>query len=716
MSQNLALKLRCPAIPVKRVERPHLIERLNQGLALGRQITLVSAPAGFGKTSCISAWVAESSLPTAWFALDATDDDPGRFFDYFIAALQTIDSNIGVEIAGVLRAGQLPAADIISTTLINDLLDLKMRFLLVLDDFQVIQDNFILEIIGTLLKNPVPAMHLVLLTREDPPLALARLRGNNRMTEIRAADLRFRIAETENFLNGVMTMGLSEMDISALELRTEGWIVGLQLAAIAMQSPLTRRETFNPSSFIAALSGSHRFILSYLTEEVLNGLPQSLQQFLLQTASLERLNADLCNAVCQRTDSQAMLAHLFGANLFLEPLDDEEHWYRYHQLFADLLQEMQRSLIPEKIALLHQRASQWYEAQGMVNEAIQHALAGADYRTMVRIIEGNALNMLMEWHIKTVEGWMAAVPDEFCVESPLANLAFAWIHLLRGHPEQAYTYFERLQDMFSDPHFEGQKDTSLKARWFAMQCMLLNAYGKTNESITLGQQALEIAPATDLHLQSLIYLGMAGAYQLMDDYQNAVDAFQMILRNGQTAKNIVTELLGLSGIALLAIQHGQLKLAFELASQAIERMEASGILPPICSGLYGELGTIYYQWFQIDQAHHYFKRAIQVSALSGYSDAELYYGVVLSQLNMIEGNIEAAAEEIQRSAALMQVEAPAAVREEVLYQQIRIYLAQDRLSSAERILAEFRQEGVEKPFLSRVNFHIRRSKMDRVRH
>jgi LuxR family maltose regulon positive regulatory protein len=384
-----------------------------------------------------------------------------------------------------------------------------------------------------------------------------------------------------------------------------------------------------------------------------------------------------------------LLARLYRANLFLIPLDDEEHWYRYHRLFADLLQELQKSQIPEQIAMLHQRASHWYEEQGMVNEAIQHALAGADYPTTVRIIEGNALSMLMEWHIKTVEGWMAAVPIEFCAESPLANLAFAWIHLLRGHPEHAFPYLERLQNMFSDPQFEGHADKTLKAKWFAMQCMLLNAQGKTSESINLGQEALKIAPTSDLHLHSMIHLGLAGAYQLMDDYQKATNAFKMILRNGQMANNIVTELLGLSGIALLAIQHGQLKLAFELATQAIERMENAGILPPISTGLFGELGTIYYQWYQLDQAHAYFQRAIQVSILSGYSDAELFYGVILSQLCLIENNIEGAAEAIQKSAALMQVEAPAAVREEVLSQQIRVYLAQDRLNSAEIVLTEF---------------------------
>jgi LuxR family maltose regulon positive regulatory protein len=681
MSTLLATKLRRPATSPKRIQRPHLIQRLNDGLHSGRQVTLVSAPAGFGKTTCISEWINAVDLPTAWLSLDPADDDPGRFFTYLIAALQQVDANVGREIEGILRAGQLPPAEAIGTTLLNDLLAWEDRCLLILDDFQVIQDHFILQILEQLITNLPSALHLILITREDPSLPLARLRANNQLTEIRAADLRFTDCEADQFLNDLLGLSLSRSDIAALADRTEGWIVGLQLAGLSL------RDRTDSTRFIANLSGSHRFILSYLTEEVLNRQPEDIQRFLLQTSILDRLNGDLCDAVTDRTDSHSLLQQLFTANLFLIPLDDEGHWYRYHQLFADLLRDRHSALLKDHTIELHRRASQWFIQSGMVSDAIEHALAATDYATAVHLIEDHAMDMLMQWHIKTVNGWVQAIPAEWCLHSARANLAFAWLHMMRGAYDQAAPYLQRLYALFSNQQPSADTaDPALAAKWLAIQSMLLNAQGKPAESIALCSRALMLSPEDDGRVRSLIYLALANAYQQLDDYVHAVDAFQMIIRYGRAATNSVSELLGSSGLALLAIQHGQLHFAYDLASQGIERVERSGSLPPISTAVYGELGVIHYQWHQLEQAHHYFRRAIQVSALSGYSDAELFYGVILSRLFHIEGNLEAAARELQKAVDLMQVVAPAAVREEVVAQQVRIYLAQNRLAAAEALL------------------------------
>lgn len=355
-------------------------------------------------------------------------------------------------------------------------------------------------------------------------------------------------------------------------------------------------------------------------------------------------------------------------------------------MFGDLLRDLLNTRHKDRVADLHRRASEWYAQAGMVSEAIQHALAAGDYATAVHLIESHAMDMLMQWHVKTVEGWMRAIPAEWCAQSPQANLAFAWMHFLRGNPAGALPYLERLQSMFSDPQASEGVDSSLKAKWLALQSMLLNAQARPEESLALGKQALEIAPKEDIHVRSLVYLGLASAYQQLDDYPQAVEAFQRIIRHGRAATNSVAEMLGISGLALLVIQHGQLHLAFEIVSEGVEKMERSGALPPISTALYGELGEIHYKWHQLEQAHRYFRRAIQVSALSGYSDAELYYGVILSRLYQIEGDLEAAAREIQKAVDLMRVEAPAAVREEVISQQVRIYLAQDRPAAAAAIL------------------------------
>jgi LuxR family transcriptional regulator, maltose regulon positive regulatory protein len=393
MPNLLAMKLHQPAPPPRRVERARLIEHLNAGLQAGRQVTLLSAPAGFGKTVCASEWLENIDLPTAWLSLDAADDEPGRFFSYLVAALQSIDPRLGAEIDGALRSGALPPAEVISTALINDLLAFSGRLLLAIDDFHHIQDRAIYQVFEQLVSTQPPGLHLVLLTREDPTLPLARLRANNRLTELRAADLSFTRPEVDRFLNHVLGLSLSELDTAALAERTEGWIAGLQLAGLSL------RDRTDPSLFIANLSGSHRFILNYLTEEVLSQQPQDIQQFLLQTAILERLNGDLCNAVSGRTDSHTLLETLFNANLFLIALDDESHWYRYHHLFAGLLGERHKALPSEERAELHRRASQWYagaaaqraylhpnERAAFAGDAIQHALAANDYASALQLI------------------------------------------------------------------------------------------------------------------------------------------------------------------------------------------------------------------------------------------------------------------------------------------------------------------------------------------
>lgn len=680
MTTLLTTKLHQPASPIKCVKRPHLIQRLNAGLESGHQIILVSASAGFGKTTCISEWVNTINCwPVTWLSLDTTDDDPGRFFTYLLAALQKVDEHLGYEIEGLLRAGQLPPVEIISAVLVNDLMKLGEPFLLVLDDFQVIQDAFILQVLGTLVDNLPKALHLVILTREDPPLPLARLRARNQLTEIRVGELRFSRPEIERFLQEATGLSLSQMDLEILEERTEGWAAGLHLAGLSI------RDQSDPSGFISKLSGSQRFILNYLTEEVLNQQPENVLRFLLQTSILDRLREDLCNAVTKRSDSGELLEQLFTNNLFITPLDDEGYWYRYHHLFANLLRELQSKRQKEETAELHQRASQWYAQAGMISEAIQHALAGSDYETAVHLIELHAMDLLVQWHVKTVEGWMRAVPSEWIAQSPKANLAFAWLYLMRGNPSPAFPYLERLKTLFPGPQ-TNEGDPVIKARWLVLQSMLLNAQGNPKESLTLADQALEIVSKNEGNILSQIYLEMANAYQQLDDYPHAVEAFQNITQYSQDVGNSVLEMLGIAGMALLAIQHGELHFAYKIVSTGIERMENSGVLPPISTALYGELGELHYQWHQLEQAHESFQRAIKVSTLSGYSDAALYYGVILSRLFQIAGDLDGAIREIQKTVALMQVDAPAVVEEEIITQQVRVYLAQGHLAAAEATL------------------------------
>ncbi|MGE5549520.1 MAG: LuxR C-terminal-related transcriptional regulator [Bacteroidota bacterium] len=675
----LQTKLRLPTLPPKRVQRPQLIKRLHEGLESGRKITLVSAPAGFGKTTLIAEWVYALDVPVAWLSLDPSDDDPGRFFAYLIAALQKVDAHIGREIEGVLRAGQLPPGEILSTAIINDIHDFVGRFLLVLDDLQVIQDLFILQVLEKLVAYLPDPLHLVLLTREDPSLPLARLRANNQLTEIRAGDLRFTGPEADRYLHEVMDLSLSETDVATLADRTEGWIVGLQLAGLSV------RDREDPSGFIATLSGSHRFILSYLTEEVLGRQPEEIRLFLLQTSVLDRLNGDLCNAVTGRTDGAALLEKLFAANLFLIPLDDEQRWYRYHHLFADLLRGLLCTGQNDTMASLHRRASHWYEQVGLSGEAIRHVLAAADYAAAVRLVESHAMGIIIQGYTKTVESWMQAIPPAWSAQSPRTNLAFAWMYLMRGAYARALPYVERLRAIFADAK-TGEEDASLTAEWLALQAMLLNAEGKPAESLALSDRALAAVPEMESHVRSLIHMGRAGAYQMMDDYEHAVEAFQLIILHSRAAADFVPEMLGYAGLVQLAIHHGRLQFAFEIASRGVERVGRSGALSPVIAAVHGALGYVHYQWQQIEQARGYFQRAIQLSTLGGFSDAEISYWVILSRLLQMEGDLEASAAEIQKAVDLMRAVAPAWVREEVVSQQVRVYLAQGRVAAAEAAL------------------------------
>src|SRR5512146_1709397 len=340
----LATKLFIPLARPGIVPRPHLIERLNAGVAGGSKLTLISASAGFGKTTLVSEWIANCGRPVAWLSLDEGDNDPTRFLVYLVAAFQTIGANIGKGMSEILQSPQLPPIESILTILLNDITAMKDNFILVLDDYHVIDSQPVDQSLAFLVDHLPPQMHLVITTREDPSLPLPRYRARGQLTELRAADLRFTPEEAGAFLNQMMNLNLSAEDIAALETRTEGWIAGLQLAALSLQA----RDDI--ARFIQAFTGSHRFVLDYLVEEVLQRQPEPIRSFLLQTALLDRLCAPLCNAVTEREDGKEMLDVLERSNLFLIPLDDKRQWYRYHYLFADVLQTHLMEALPGSVA------------------------------------------------------------------------------------------------------------------------------------------------------------------------------------------------------------------------------------------------------------------------------------------------------------------------------------------------------------------------------
>ena len=595
MEYTLSLKTHRPAPLAARVSRLAILQRLNAGLENDCPMTLISAPAGFGKTACLAEWLAGVPYPIGWISLDENDQDPGRFFSALAATLQATGSAAGNEcftnidqIARILRSGQIPPAQAIASAFITDILAYPSRILLVLDDFHHIQDRFILEVFEILLSNlfqtstPQP-LHLVLSSREDPPIPLARLRANKRLTEIRAEDLRFSPADATQLLNEIMGLSLNNQDISTLQDRTEGWPAGLQLAGLSL------RGSSDPTAFVRNLSGSQRFILNYLTEEVLNHQPEDMKQFLLETAILDRLCGDLCNAVTLRKDSHLVLEQMVASNLFLVPLDEAQRWYRYHHLFADLLRNRGSIVLSGKAAELHLRAAGWFEQAArsastsgdraaLISAGIRHALTAEDYATAVRFIETYALDMLNQWYARTIEEWLQALPAHWRMKSPMTSLAFARMYLMRGDFFQAVPYLERLKEIFANP-LEGQSSgitPALQAEWLAMQATLLLGQKQPGAALQLAAQALNIAPPDNPRVLCQVHLSIANAYQQMNDTPRAEEAFQRLIQLGRAASDPVTELWGVSALALMMIEQGRLRRGYDLALQGAEQMERSG--------------------------------------------------------------------------------------------------------------------------------------------
>jgi LuxR family transcriptional regulator, maltose regulon positive regulatory protein len=411
------------------VPRPRLLEQLDRGLA--SSVTIVSAPAGFGKSTLLAVWLAEAAggggePAGAWLSLDSGDNDPALFWAYVVASLRTIAPDVGAEVLALVETPGPVSPQALLTGLLNDLAGVAGELVLVIDDYHVIETRAVHDGLAFLVANMPPNVHLVLASRADPPLPLARLRARGDLTEVRAADLRFTAEEASDYLTRAMELPLTAQQITTLDNRTEGWIAALQLAALSM------RGRHDIADFVAGFAGDDRYIVDYLVEEVLQNQPPEVRSFLLHTSILGRMNAPLCDAVTERDDSRAMLEALDRANLFLLPLDDHRQWYRYHHLFAEVLQARLLEEQPDDVPRLHRRASAWHEQHGEQDSAIQHALAASDHALAARLIETAMPAIAKDRREATLRGWMEALPDEIFRTRPVLSLGFAGALLSTG--------------------------------------------------------------------------------------------------------------------------------------------------------------------------------------------------------------------------------------------------------------------------------------------
>ena len=493
----LTTKLFVPPLRPKIIPRPRLIEQLNAGLY--RKLTLVSAQAGFGKTTIISQWIHSCDRPIGWFSIDEQDSEPQNFLAYLVATLETISADTVPQTTILLQAQPPSSSDVILTTLLNELATFQSPFILVLDDYHRITSPAIDDLLLFLIEHMPPQMHLVITTREDPQLPLPRLRVRGQMTELRVSDLRFTVEEAADFLQQGMGLSLSAENVAALEARTEGWIAGLQLAALALQTKDRDQADVDKNTFIKTFTDGHHFILDYLVEEVLANQSDEVRDFLLQTAILKRLSSPLCDTVTGKDGSKAVLNHLLHDNLFLIPLDYDRTWYRYHHLFADVLKAHARNHHQGQIADWHRRASKWYAQNGSAADAIYHALAAPDFELAAGQIELVWRRMDRSFQEKTWLSWTQALPEAFIRTRPVLCTGYAWALLDTGQLEQielVKSLLDQAERWLESPTsdmvvVDQQEFASLPATIAAARAYMAQAVGDLPATMRYAQQTLD---------------------------------------------------------------------------------------------------------------------------------------------------------------------------------------------------------------------------------
>ena len=634
----LTTKLSIPPMRLDGVFRPRLIKQIDQGVT--RKLTLISAPAGFGKTTLIASWLhrlgdrQQDGPRVAWLSLEDDDNDPIHFFTHFIAALQTIDSGVGQTARPFLEMPRIPKLNHLMTLLINDLAMLQGQSVLVLDDYHLINYPELQAAVAFFLEHLPSHFHLIIATREEPLLPLPRLRAKWEVTEIRLQDLRFTCGETEVFLNRTMGLALTAEAAQTLEDRTEGWVAGLQMAALSL-----RGETRTPGSEAAAwevdaFSGGHRYIIDYLAAEVLRLQTVEFRNFLRQTSILDRFNAALCDAVTGRDDSETMLAQLEQANLFLIPLDNERHWYRYHHLFADFLRTELTEL--EQLAL-HCEASRWHEAHGLTSEAIKHALAAHDPLAAVRLIRDNAEETLRNGGFATILGWVNALPEETVRTNNDMLVHKGWILYLKGEIATAETYAALAIENLRADAPPIQRGMLLSFRSY----LAINR-GDPPQAAHFAQEALELLGDTESHYRACALSHLGQAQRLMGDRETAIETLRQAIALGQRFGNHLVMLEALAYLTMLLYQQGELSEAILLCEQAASRcLDARGNPVPAAGLAYVSLGILYYEINDLSRAHHYLTTSIDLCLKMGIVHSALLGQCTLAKLYYVRGETKA---------------------------------------------------------------------------
>lgn len=676
----LHTKLFIPSPRPDLVYRSRLIKRLDQGLQPGCKLNLLSAPAGYGKTTLVSNWLSTLNYPIAWLSLDAEDNDLRRFWTYVIAALQSIQPELGQTELTLLQTTQLAPIENLLTNLINQITELPDRFILVLDDYHLIDNTELHHSLNFLLDHFPSELHLVIITREDPALPLPQMRVKGQIQELRAKDLCFTGEESAQFFKHRMNIDLRAEEIAVLEQRTEGWIAGLQMAALSMQ------EVDDRTDFIEDFAGDDRYVVDYLIEEVIKRQPGHIQEFLMRTAILTRLTAPLCDALVGGHTSIDVLSYLEETNLFLIPLDNKRQWYRYHQLFGDLLLYRLRDKIGvEGINKLHQSAGGWYAENGLINEAIHHFLAAEAYPQAADMMESMVIKVIVQGQLNQVLTWLSQLPEDFIRKRPLLCVSHAWVLSVTG--QGAIAVESRLKDA------ERILPVTSQAQTREIQALILNvrAYLARNQgNITLAiqhlRQSIDLLEADNLIMRCSVNLNLGFSYSILGQLKLAEQALSAAVSDGRAANAVYLTLLAMATRGIVFVAQGKLRKANHIYREAISYglAQNKGHPFPPAGYAYAGLGLVLCEQNDLDAAEQLLTQAIEFGELIGDWSMKRRGLLPLAWLKQIQGDHVAAQDLWQRALDVVHQAGSSRIESQVMVHQVRLWLIQAAMFPSDR--------------------------------
>lgn len=700
----LETKINVPPVRSGLIYRSRLVDYLHAGLNRGIKLFLISAPAGSGKSTLASAWVAhvlanvvfssdQKSLKFSWLSLYPADNEHSRFWIHLIAALQVSFPDLGESELRMLSFSQVPPLESILTSLLNQIGTHSERIVLILDDYHLITEPSIHEGISFILEHMPANMHLALVTRADPPLPLNRLRVLNQLLEIRSVDLSLTLPELKLFIIDGMGLELSEGDLAALEDRTEGWAAGVQLASVLLLDERSKAEAsqigMRLSALVTRLSGRHHLIADYLVDEVLSRQPDEIQRFLLESSILEELCAPLCDALVfdgeNKTSSQSILDYLDGINLFLIPLDEEHTWFRFHHLFADVLRLRLERYQPDSAETLHQHASRWYDENGFVDRAIEHALSARDYDRVASLIELDATSLTRQGRFSAMERWLIEIPQETILGHPVLSILGSRSLVLSGKLAAAEQQLQNIEARLSNGSAQLSREVRGQIAAVRATAGILNA--NVDAAKEQSQLAIDLLPPTDPS-RGVVLLSLGDTILMSGEIQRGIQLLRKAVEQCRQENDLSVLLTAFAHLAEGLWMQGKLRQVEEVCLEALNEVDSqlgAGNWPlPSLALIYALLGSVRREWDELTKADQELSRAVEIAEKNSYISALVNAYTSLAALRRSEGKIDQAIELVEKSINAIHK------RESVLFLSVSQSLRAEYLAQAGNIQAALR--------------------------